>query len=150
MEIIYRAQEEFLEHYQSFFEEQRLPFAYHPFMLKYHQLIAKPYFDASFLIVENKKCVGICYCPIYEVEGKKTISNNGGYTLAPFATNERIYKEIFSRIDEIALQHHCVAIKFYQDAFSILSLQNHTPPPPPYQKVQIETLGSIFPIISYF
>lgn len=125
MEIVYKEHDKYAEYYQSFFEEQKLPFSYHPLSLKYHQLIASPYLDTSFLVVENKKCVGICYCPIYKIQGKNHISNNGGYIIAPSAINERIYKAIFKILEEISAKYKCATMKIYLDSSSILHFFNH-------------------------
>lgn len=126
MEIVFKniQKEKYLSFYNQYINEYRVPFSYHPYITKYHKLIARPHIDESFVVIENGKCVGICYCPLYETNGRYHISNNNGYTLAPLAVNKRIYKEIFKTIDEIAIKHHCLYIKFYIDSNNLISKEN--------------------------
>ncbi|ANV98019.1 hypothetical protein BBW65_04030 [Helicobacter enhydrae] len=118
MEVLYKQQDKqkYFKHYMSFLEKKQLPLSYHPYIIKYFHLIAKPIEDKSFVVIENQQCVGICYCPIYEINGKKHISNNGGYTPIPIGENERITKHLFNLLDEIAIQTSCSSIRLYVDS----------------------------------
>lgn len=115
MEILYKKENKqaFLKHYIDFLEKQNLALVYHPLIIQYFYLISQPIEDESFVVLENHQCVGICHCPIYLINGKKQISNNGGYTPAPIGENARITKYLFDSLDQIAKKHLCSSIHLY-------------------------------------
>lgn len=127
MQIIYADQspEIFNFHYQNYIYTHQVSLIYHPFIISYFKLIANPRYDKSFVVIENNACAGICYCPIYEEKGSLSISNNGGYTPIPLAQNQRILKEMFKILDEIALSYQCSTIKLYLDSQQHTRFFNH-------------------------
>ena len=60
----------------------------------------------SFVIVENNKCVGICFLPI-----ENFISLAEGYTISPLSIEKRIYE----LIEQIVKEFNVLKVKFYLD-----------------------------------
>lgn len=81
------------------------------FLLYSNNLIA----DESFVIIENKKCVGICFLPIEKINGICSISISGGYVFSPLSTSKRVEKNIFIEIDNIVSKLNIQKILFALD-----------------------------------
>ncbi|MCE3046661.1 hypothetical protein [Helicobacter kayseriensis] len=118
MEVIFRNENEarFCALYDEFFKTFHLSTIYHLNTIHYYQLIAKPLLDKSFVILENGKCIGICYCPIYTTPKGNTISNNGHFLPIPITLTPKAEALAFHLLDEIAKQYSCQYIKCYLDA----------------------------------
>lgn len=71
--------------------------------------------DMSFVVVENNKCVGICFLPIERFDGVVSISRSGVYVQSPLAINKRIEKNIYKEIDKISKAYNIDKISFSLD-----------------------------------
>ncbi len=76
-------------------------------------------FDKSFVVIENNKCVGICFLPIENIDSINQISLAGGFTLSPLAQSERIEKKIYKEIEQICADTNIKKIMFYIDPLII-------------------------------
>lgn len=79
--------------------------------------------DESFVVIENNKCVGICFLPIEKENKITSITLAGGFTIAPLFLNERIEKIIFKEIDFIVDKFTIDKIQFSLDPL-IVEYQN--------------------------
>ncbi len=98
MEIIYREKnkEIFLQRWQEYIDNNLNCVRYILLYVEYFLLYAENLIlDKSFIIIENNKAVGICFCPIEKTNNISTISISGGYVMAPLSINKRIQKKIF-------------------------------------------------------
>lgn len=93
------------------------------FLLDYIEILKIPskfiICDESFVVIENNKCVGICFLPIENINGIKSISLQGNFTLQPLAICDRIYDIIFEEIFSIAKVLNLSKIMFYLDSLMI-------------------------------
>lgn len=97
---------------------------YVKFMKCYSPYISK---DLSFLIIENNKTVGICFLPIEEINGVKSITLGGSYTVGPLAKNEKVERLIFQKIEEIANSEKIEIIKFYSEPLVEVYSEQYNP-----------------------
>lgn len=108
--------EQFFERWSEFLEQNP---SSPKFLPSYIEILTIPsqfiVCDESFVIVENAKCVGICFLPIENINGVKSVSLQGDFTLQPLAKSERIYDIIFTEISDIAKALNLSKIMFYLD-----------------------------------
>lgn len=71
--------------------------------------------DKSFIVLEDNKCVGICFLPIEEIDNVKSVSISGGYVFSPLSNIKRIEKRIYEEIDLIANNLKIAKINFALD-----------------------------------
>jgi hypothetical protein len=117
MEIIYKNENSkiFWQKWGEYIKNNPSSFRYLPLYVDYMLYYTNNLFkDMSFVVIENNKCVGICFLPI-EKNKYNTISLAAGYTIAPLSVNERIEKVIFKQIDDIAKKYEIKFIKFFLD-----------------------------------
>jgi len=126
MQIIYKNDNSklFWEKWNEYIKDNLSSFRYLPlyidYMLYYSNYLYK---DSSFVVVNNDKCVGICFLPI-EKDKYKSITLSGGYTIAPLAINSKIEKVIFEEIENIVKNENIKIIKFFLDPLIIVYKQN--------------------------
>lgn len=80
--------------------------------------------DQSFVVVEDNKCIGICFLPFESKDNIMTISIASGYTMSPLANNKRVEREIFKKINELSDTNNIQKIMFYIDPFTIKDKEN--------------------------
>ncbi|PMP88453.1 MAG: hypothetical protein C0172_02625 [Caldisphaera sp.] len=81
MEIIYKIndQEAFKFYWEKYIEENAASFRYLPDYLDYTlSYINNLEVDLSFVVLEGKKCVGICFLPVERDSSYFSVSNRGG------------------------------------------------------------------------
>lgn len=131
MQIIYKLDnnEDFLDRWQEYIDNNLASYNYLLLNLEYLLLYANYLIeDKSFIVIENNKCVGICFLPIEEIDTIVSISISGGYVFSPLATEKRIEKKIYEEIEYICDKQHVKKIQFaidplileYKDKFNIL------------------------------
>lgn len=126
MEIIFKYNDKnnFNKRWEEYLLNNIVSYRYTLLHLEYYLLYAQHLiFDKSFVVIENNKCVGICFLPIEEIDGIKLISISGGYTISPLSTEKRIEKKIFEKIDTISKELNIHKIQFYLDPL-ILAYKN--------------------------
>jgi hypothetical protein len=117
MKIVYKKENPqiFWEKWKEYITNNISSFRYLPLYIDYMLYYSSDlYEDMSFVVIENNKCVGICFLPI-ENKTFKTISLAGSYTIAPLSINERIEKAVFFEIEKIANRYDIKLIKFFLD-----------------------------------
>lgn len=72
--------------------------------------------NESFVIIENGKCVGICFLPIEKYDNIISISLAQGYTISPLSIDSRINKFIFKEIENIVNLFNVDKVQFYVDS----------------------------------
>ena len=118
MEFIYKLENSdiFENYWESYIRSNLSSYKYTllnlDYMLFYSQKLSQDY---SFVVTENSKPVGICFLPIEENYGYKTVSLANGYTMAPLSNNSRVEKKIFQEIEKIVEKNDIQQIKFYID-----------------------------------
>ena len=126
MEIIYKKDnlKYFWQKWKEYIRNNIASFRFLPlyveYMLHYSNNL---YNDMSFVVVENNKCVGICFLPI-ESEKFNTITLTGGYTVAPLAISEKVEKSIYVEIEKIAKKYNVKFVKFFLDPLVMEYKQN--------------------------
>lgn len=89
------------------------------FLLNYIEILKIPskflVYDESFVVIENNKCVGICFLPIENINAVFSVSLLGNFTLQPLANCDRIYDIIFNEIFNISKALNLQKIMFYLD-----------------------------------
>lgn len=119
MKIIYKHENknEFLKGWSEFLNDNLASFKYLPLRLNYDLLYSKHIIeDKSFVVIENNKCVGICFLPVENINLYNSISIAGGYTIVPLSVNSRVEKIIFNEIFKIAQELNVKKIKFFLDS----------------------------------
>ena len=119
MEIIFKSNNEkiFLSYWVEYIDKNSATFRYLLPRIESNLISIKNLlFDFSFVVVQNKRCVGICFLPIEENNSYLSISLSGGYTISPLAINDKVERFIFDKIDKIALEKNVKVIKFYTDS----------------------------------
>lgn len=118
MELIFRKNNEklFLQRWQEYIDnnlasDKYLPIQFEYMIYEYKNL----YSDESFVIIQNNRPAAICLLPIENIDNKNSITSVGEYLPSPLASNEKIEKEVYRHIDEIAKQNNVRVIKFYLD-----------------------------------
>lgn len=118
MNIVFKKdnKKEFLEKWKEYIRHHAISPRYLPvcleYMLYYYHAMEM---DSSFVVIQDGKPVGLCFLPIENNGGIKTITAAGGYLVAPLASNAKTEKEIFVVIDQIARENNIQAVKFYLD-----------------------------------
>jgi len=131
MKIVYRDENEdiFLKMWNEYLDNKISSYKYTLLNLEYLILYSKYLIkDKSFIIIENNKCVGICFLPIENIKEIVSISISGGYVFSPLATEKRIERKIFLEIEKISEDCKIQKISFsldplvleYKDKFNIL------------------------------
>jgi len=126
MKIIFRESNEklFLNKWEEYINNNLASYKYLPIYLEYMLFYTSSLvYDKSFVIIEQNKCVAICFLPIENNDNTNIISLANGYTIAPLAINKRIEKDVFAQIDLIAKENDIKKIKFYLDPL-IIEYQN--------------------------
>lgn len=118
MEIVYKNKsiDIFNNRWQEYIDNNLVSYKYTILNIEYFLLYGKYLIDdKSFVIVENNRCVGICFLPIEDINHIKSISIADGYTISPLSIEKRIEKRIFSEINKIVQDINIQKIKFYLD-----------------------------------
>ena len=118
MQIIYKIdnKDEFLKRWQDYVNSNLVSYKYTLLNLEYFLLYTKYLIDdKSFVIVENNRCVGICFLPIENINNIISISIADGYIISPLSLEKRIEKKIFEEINNIVKILNIQKIKFYLD-----------------------------------
>jgi len=129
--IIYKndSKEEFLKRWNEYINNNLSSYKYTILNLEYFLLYSKYLiYDKSFIVIENNKCVGICFLPIEETKRIVTVSISDGYVFLPLSTEKRIEKEIFKEIEKICVEYKIQKVNFsidplileYKDKFNTL------------------------------
>ena len=71
--------------------------------------------DKSFVIVDENRCVSICYLPIENYDGNNFVSLAKNYTISPLSSEKSAQRLSFKIIDDIAKELKISKIKFYLD-----------------------------------
>lgn len=123
--IVYRQQNEniFLEQWDIFTSKKKSDFRYFRENIEMLILLSKErnFFsqDKSFVYLENGEVKGCAFLLIEEKDGAKSMTASQGYLPAPLFDNEKIRKNIFGHIDQMAQEERVTKI-----LFSIDSLQH--------------------------
>jgi len=131
MQIIYKEDniELFLRNWQEYIDNNLVSYKYTFLNIEYFILYSKYLIkDKSFVIIENNKCVGICFLPIEKIETIVSISISNSYVFAPLTINKRIEKKIYETIELIIQEFDIQKINFaldplileYKDRFNYL------------------------------
>ncbi len=112
--------------WNSYNDEHASSFRYLENFVQYMKLYS-PYLikDLSFLVLENGRTTGICFLPIEEINGIKSITLGGGFTVGPTSANLKTEKLIFQKIEEIAAQENIQMIKFYSEPLVDVQTDNY-------------------------
>ena len=114
----------FWQGWSRYTKENIVSFRYLPlyidYMLDYSNQLSD---DKSFIVIQDNKCVGICFLPI-EKDNYKSITLSGGYTIAPVAINQRIEKIIYEEIENIAKNEDIKVIKLFLDPLIMIYKHN--------------------------
>jgi len=119
MIIIYKKenQEIFLSRWQEYLDSNLSSYKYLlsniDYMLFYSTTLVE---DLSFVVIQNNKCIGICFLPIEKNKNYLSISLADGYTISPIASNNKAEAFIFEEIDKIAQEQDVKIIKFFSDS----------------------------------
>ena len=119
MTIIYKNdnKELFLNRWQEYINNNLASYKYLSFNLDYMLFYSKSLeIDLSFIVIQNNKCVGICFLPVEKNNNYLSISLANGYTISPIAINSKIEAFIFKEIDKIANEKDIKIIKFFNDS----------------------------------
>lgn len=116
LEIIYKKSN--IQNFEYYWNEflstyEGIPYCYTIAFLEYMNLYSKNLIeDKSFVVIQNGKCIGICYLPIENINGIPHISLSGSYTFAPFTISLKIEKEMYSIIEDISYYYGVKKIMF--------------------------------------
>ncbi len=116
MERIFRKDDEklFFRKWQEYIDDNVVSYEYLPVCLDYKIYCSmKLHSDESFVVIQNNKSVAICFLPIEKDDNCYGITLSGGYTVSPLAISEKIEKEVYLYIDDIAEQNSVGVIKFH-------------------------------------
>ncbi|MDK2083867.1 hypothetical protein PT502_08635 [Aliarcobacter butzleri] len=118
MNIIFKIdnQTEFYIRWEEYIRNNVSSYKYLPIYLEYMLFYSQNLLvDKSFVIIENNKCVGICFLPIENFNNKNFISFAEGYTISPLSIEKRIEKRIYELIEQIVKEFNVLKVKFYID-----------------------------------
>jgi len=119
MEIIYKNKNEelFISSWIEYIKNNRATFNYLLSRIDINLLLINDLLiDSSFVVIENNKCLGICFLPIEKNKNYNSITLSNGYTISPLFQNKKVEKFIFDTIDEIAKKNNVKIIKFYNSS----------------------------------
>ncbi|RXK03012.1 hypothetical protein CRV02_02500 [Arcobacter sp. CECT 8989] len=118
MEILYKKKDSqrFFKYWKSYLDSYLSSYKYLLLNIDYFLLYSKYLIDdKSFVVLENQKCVGICFLPIEEINDIRSISISNGYVFSPLSISNRIEKIIFREIDIISSRLNVQKINFAID-----------------------------------
>ncbi len=106
----------FREKYSSFLQTHRITHRYYLEMFDY-RIEQSRYLlrDASFMVMLDGRCAGAVFLPIEVIDGIKSITLNGDYTLSPIFSDAKFGKILFNKIDEICQANDIQIVKFFID-----------------------------------
>ena len=122
MNIIYQSEDNtlFTSEWNEYVHANNLSYRYLSLYIQYSIDYSENMVDnKSFIIMENNKCVGICFLPIEKINNTIQISLANSFTVAPKSSNNRIEKKIYQNIDQICTNESVQKIMFYIDPLTL-------------------------------
>src|SRR3990167_7294637 len=116
--IFYREKPElFNQYWQEYFENNQVSPQYSLISLEYFRAYSIKFAsDQSFVYLKNRKPVALAFLPIEKIDGEKSITSGGSFTLAPiFIQQDSIEEEVMAQLDTIARTEKVAKIMFRID-----------------------------------
>lgn len=116
MEIIFKKAKPklFWQKWNEYLKNNIASYQYLPNFLNYMLYYSKNlYVDESFVLIQDKKPLAICFLPIEKNIHYKTITIANDYVCSPLANNKKIEKQVYNIIEKIAKKEKIAIIKFY-------------------------------------
>jgi len=118
MKIVYKKEQpqDFFVAWQQYVNKNLVSYKYLLLNIEYFLLYAQYLIDEkSFVVIEDGRCVGICFLPIEKIDNIISISISNGYVFSPLSINKRIEKEIYNEINKIVKELKVEKISFAID-----------------------------------